>query len=164
MPYLIDGHNLIGQMPGIDLADPEDEARLTAALAAFAARTGREVHVYFDRRAPGAPRSQRQGRLHLRFVTPPRTADDAIRDHLRQLGSQAQNWTVVSSDREVQRAAHRAGARVVSSTTFSRELRAGQRGPAAADTEKPEGVQSPEELAYWEELFRLGSERDPPEG
>lgn len=164
MPYLIDGHNLIGQMPEIDLADPEDEARLTAALVAFAARTGREVHVYFDQRAPGAPRSHRQGRLHVRFVTPPRTADDAIRDHLRRLGGEARNWTVVSSDHRVQQAARQAGARVLSGAAFSRELLAGPGPGDPADAEKPEGIQSPEELAYWEELFRREGEEDPPGG
>ena len=27
MPYLIDGHNLIAQMPGLSLSDPDDEVR-----------------------------------------------------------------------------------------------------------------------------------------
>jgi len=32
MPYLIDGHNLIAQMPGFSLSDPDDEARLVLRL------------------------------------------------------------------------------------------------------------------------------------
>ena len=32
MLYLIDGHNLIGQMPGLSLDDPHDEAKLVERL------------------------------------------------------------------------------------------------------------------------------------
>ncbi len=48
---LIDGHNLIGRMPGLALSDPEDEAKLVALLKRYRARHKRDIVVVFD----GAP-------------------------------------------------------------------------------------------------------------
>jgi hypothetical protein len=36
MPFLIDGHNLIGALPDLDLDDPDDEARLVERLQRLA--------------------------------------------------------------------------------------------------------------------------------
>ena len=33
--YLIDGHNLIGQLPDLSLTDPDDEAKLVQKLTGF---------------------------------------------------------------------------------------------------------------------------------
>ena len=42
MPLLIDGHNLIGQIAGMSLADPDDEGDLVMLLRRYAtARRGR---------------------------------------------------------------------------------------------------------------------------
>ncbi len=35
MPILIDGHNLIGRMPALSLADPDDERQLLALLLSY---------------------------------------------------------------------------------------------------------------------------------
>ena len=50
MIVLIDGHNLIGKMSNIKLADVDDEERLILTLGQYRARTGRKVIVIF---APG---------------------------------------------------------------------------------------------------------------
>ncbi len=158
MPYLIDGHNLIGAHPAISLDDPEDELRLVQALQAFAGREGRSIWVYFDAAGPASPKSFRAGRVQARFVTPPRTADDAICEHLRRLGREASNWTVVSSDQQVSQTARQAGARALSSQEFIRRL-------AEADDEQPEEKPAAnltaEELETWQRLFRA---RDRDEG
>lgn len=151
MPYLIDGHNLIGQMRDISLSDPQDEERLVGLLAAWCDRRGASATVYFDRGAPGSGPTRR-GRLTARFVRPPRTADAAIEDHLRRLGRDAPQWTVVSSDREVRRAAQRAGARTVESAEFAASLRLPAPGPGS---EKPE-IPSQEEVKAWLREFRRG--------
>lgn len=152
MPYLIDGHNLIGRMRAISLSDPDDEARLVALLAAWCDRRATSATVYFDRGAPAAGGARRQGRVTVRFVRPPGTADGAIRGQLRRIGRTASNWTVVSSDREVTAAARRAGARCLQSETFAAELQTRSPGPAP---EKPEGSSS-EEVASWLREFRKG--------
>ena len=152
VPYLIDGHNLIAQVPGIRLDDPDDEARLISLLRAFCARTGRGVTVYFDHRAPGSANPPSMGGLSVHFITPPRTADEAIQSHLLRLREEARNWTVVSSDRAVQLAAQLSGARSLSSYTFTRQLLGGEILPE--ETEKPDAPSSEEEIAWWESLFR----------
>jgi uncharacterized protein len=143
MPYLIDGHNLIGAMPGRRLAEPEDEAELIALLRSFSAATGKALTVYFDRRAPGSTNPPKSGRLTVKFVSESSSADRAIRAHLARLGGEARNWTVVSSDREVMLAARQAGAKAAPSTDFLRLL--GSPRPEAPGSEKPDAPLSPGE-------------------
>ncbi len=148
MPYIIDGHNLIGKLHGIELSDPEDERRLAEELQGFAHRTRRRLTIYFDRGTPGG-RDIRAGLVSLIFVSG-RTADQAIAAHLGRLRGDARNWTVVSSDREVQAEAHAAGARVLSSEVFAKMLAdAGDQG--VTDREAP--AMTEDEIAEWEVLF-----------
>lgn len=151
MPYLIDGHNLIAQMSTIRLDDPDDEAQLCAALRLFCSRTRGQATVYFDKGRRGAQDPARAGGLSVRFATPPQTADEAIRAHLGRLRGEARNWTVVSSDAEVRRAAEHAGARTLSSREFARQVEGAWQAPGS---EKPEATPSAGEVAYWERQFR----------
>jgi predicted RNA-binding protein with PIN domain len=156
MPFLIDGHNLIPIL-GLRLTDPEDEAKLAALLQRYFARTGRQGTVYFDRHAPGGAPGTSTRHLTVRFVTPPRTADDAIRAHLTRLRQEVRNWDVVTNDQALRRDAGRAGARWLSATAFGAELRGTLH---AGSSEKPEASLSPDEVEEFERLFR---ERRPDE-
>lgn len=158
MPYIIDGHNLIACMPDIDLDDPDDEIHLIVKLRTYCARTGKGIVVFFDRRAPGVRSPSPAGGLTVRFVTPPTSADEAIQDHLRRLGREAPNWTVVSSDRAVQTAAQQAGARYLKGHTFARQLLV-EKTPTQ-ESEKPDSSLSEEEIAQWEKLFANKSGED----
>ncbi len=151
MPYLVDGHNLIGKLDWIELSDPDDERQLAEALADFCRRTQRAVTTYFDGGQPGGAHTQRLGRLTLNFVSSPRTADDAIAAHVRRLGGEARNWTVVSSDAAVQAEARSAGARVLSSEAFA-ALMTADPGGQARGRETPQ--LSEEEVAMWEAMFK----------
>lgn len=150
MPYIIDGHNLIGKLPGISLSQIDDEEQLIRRLGAFCARSGKKAEVYFDRAAPGHAGRQRSGPLTAVFVQRELTADEAIRRRLKQLGRQAKNWTVVSSDRQVQAEARAAGARVLLSEDFADLLDTKPSGTA----EKCEPSVSDEDLAWWLDQFR----------
>lgn len=152
MPFLIDGHNLIGAMPGISLTDLDDEQALIQHLAQFARRARRSIVVYFDRGSLLAPQISSVAGVKIHFVRPPRTADDALRDHLVRLGREAPNWTVVSSDGEVRSAAQQAGARVLDSQAFASELATESKD--VAEDDKPEPSLSPDEIEAWELLFR----------
>jgi predicted RNA-binding protein with PIN domain len=145
MPYLIDGHNLIGAMPGHRLEDPDDEADLIARLQRFCSASGKAVTVYFDRRSAGRGDPPRMGRLTVRFVTEASSADRAICAHLQRLRGEAHNWSVVSSDGEVATAARRAGARAVPSAAFLRQLDGPS--PRAPAPEKPDSPLTDQENA-----------------
>lgn len=151
MPYLIDGHNLIPRVPGLSLADPEDELELIKRLEAFCLRSGKRAEVFFDNAPAGQPRVQSFGPVRAEFIRAGNTADAAIRRRLRSLGRSAANWTVISSDREVQAAARQARARVLEAKEFAALLaggRAPQRHGAEGDAAVPPG-----EVEEWLRLF-----------
>jgi predicted RNA-binding protein with PIN domain len=148
MPYLIDGHNLIGKIPGLRLDDPEDEQKLVELLQAFCQRSGKDVEVYFDHSATGHARASVHGRVTARFVRSGEEADYAISRHLKRLGNAAANWTVVSSDHAVQAATRRARARVVPSETFSLDLL-----DSGSSDRRDDLKISGDELDEWLDLF-----------
>ncbi|GAB4477369.1 MAG: NYN domain-containing protein [Anaerolineales bacterium] len=123
MPFIIDGHNLIGQMPEISLKEIDDEQQLIEILQEFCFRGGRTVEVYFDNAPPGVPRARNYGRLTAFYTRTGKSADQAINERLHRLGKEARNWTVVSSDLQVQAMAKAVRAKVISASSFARQLR-----------------------------------------
>jgi len=149
MPYLVDGHNLIGAFPGLELSDPDDEHQLLRLLVRFGRATHRRVVVFFDRGRPEmGPLSRAGGMVRAHFIPPPRRADDAILDFLRGR-KDARNYTVVSSDSEIRTRARRAGAKVTASREFAREVLARLRRDVK---EKP--PEQPEDFDLWMDIFR----------
>ena len=152
MPYLIDGHNLIPKL-GLRLDSMDDEMELIAILQEFCRvermPTG-QVEVFFD----GAPAAQagtrKLGSVTAHFVRLGYSADNAIRTRLKRLGKSAKNWTVVSSDRQVQVEARAVHAEVTSSDAFAAILK-----QARNSTAKPHGERklSPKEVEDWLKLF-----------
>jgi predicted RNA-binding protein with PIN domain len=122
MPYLIDGHNLIPKL-GLRLDALDDELELITILQEFCRVERKQVDVFFD----GAPASQagtrKLGAVTAHFVPLGATADNAIRKRLKTLGRSARNWTVISSDRQVQAEARAAQAEVISSDAFAGMLK-----------------------------------------
>jgi uncharacterized protein len=154
MPYLIDGHNLIPNVAGIQLTDPDDETRLVSLLQDFCRERRKTVEVFFDRAPAGQAGTRRFGRVRAQYVREGMTADDAIMGRLAQLGKKARNYTVVSSDRQVQQAARAVHAQVLSSQAFAKGLRSLE-SPGSGDDGRGR-LLSPEEVTAWEELFRRG--------
>ena len=122
MPYLIDGHNLIPKVPGLSLSAIDDELRLVDWLQAFSQAKQKDIEVFFDLAPHGYPPNRKFGRVKAHFVRQGQTADNAIQARLLELKGDAQNYLVVSSDRQVLAAARAARARVVPSEDFAREL------------------------------------------
>jgi predicted RNA-binding protein with PIN domain len=148
MPYLIDGHNLIGRFPGIELEDPEDERKLLEVLIVFARHSRHKVVIFFDRGMPGAGPLFQAGRMvTAHFIPPPQKADDAIFNFLRGR-KDARGYTVVSSDSEVRDRARRAGAKVVPSEEFARQVLA-----LARKGEKEKPSDEPKDIEEWLHLF-----------
>ena len=152
MTYLIDGHNLVPKL-GLRLDSIDDELELIDILKEFCRIERKHVEVYFDR-APQA-RTRKLGPVTAHFVRLGMTADDAIRDRLKKLGKSAKNWTVVSSDRQVQTEARAVHAAVLSADSFAAILKR-----ARSDAPKSNGEQKTlsEEIDYW--LKRFGDKKD----
>ena len=160
MPYLIDGHNLIPKVSGISLDEVEDEMRLVELLQVFCQRNRKQTEVFFDNAAPGGVRARHYGRVLARFVQQGTTADQAIYNRLKHLRGEARNWTVVSSDRAIQAAAHAVHAQVLSSEVFAAQL---QRTPDESISDLGESADAsiaPQEIEDWLKLFGSQDEED----
>ncbi len=151
MPYLIDGHNLIPKLPGLSLRDVEDELELIERLQQFCRAHRRKVEVYFDKASPGHTGTRRFGSVTAHFVREGRTADNAIAARLRSMKKSAANWTVVSSDHEVQSEARSAHAQVISSEEFAQLM---TQAPDPAAEEKSDRPVSEQEVEEWMRLFQ----------
>ncbi len=110
----------------------------------------RQVEVFFD----GAPAPhagiRRLGTVTAHFVPLGTTADEAIRKHLKKMGKSARNWTVISSDRQVQADARAVQAEVISSDAFAVTLKQARN---AAPKPTNERKLSSQEVDDWLKLF-----------
>lgn len=158
MPFLIDGHNLIPKM-GLRLDSFDDEMALVTRLNEFcrlSRKTGLEV--YFDGAPAPQAGSRQTGLVKAHFVRAGLTADDAIRRRLRTLGRAAKNWSVVSSDRQIQAEARAARAEVIPSEQFASQVISTLRvGPPPGDKS---GAVNETELAEWLALFSEKSAKE----
>ncbi len=122
MPYLIDGHNLIGQLPDIDLADPDDEVKLVLKLRRFAGQVSKRVTVVFDNGLPaGIAKGLSTHSVQVRFASERSSADRVLRDMIRKLQNPS-GWILVSSDAEIAHQARSRRMQVISSHDFVRQI------------------------------------------
>lgn len=121
MSYLIDGHNLIGQLPDLALDDPDDEAKLVQRLIGWSARTRRQCVVVFDAGLPGGTSRMSTKTVRVVFASHTSSADKVIIDRIYK-EKNPKNWTVVSSDNGVLDIAKRQGMQITKSSEFARLL------------------------------------------
>jgi uncharacterized protein len=158
MNLLIDGHNLIGQIPTISLADPDDEAKLVMLLRSHAVRRrGRQVVVVFDHGVYGHPQQLSGYGVVCHFARSPQDADAQLIQRIQAI-ARPREWALVTSDRAVARAAADRGIKVIDSRTFAAQLAPAPRKGGALGAEKREVRMSEAELAEWMRLF--GEEPD----
>lgn len=157
MPYLIDGHNLIGQMPDLSLTDPDDEVKLVARLRRYMARHRKRGTVVFDGGLPGGlERQLSTSQVTVIFAHGGTTADAIILGRIRRT-QDASHWTIVSADRAITSVARQRRMRVVAPADFATELRA--LDVAAEDDPNP--TISPDEVDDWLRLFGQDSDYAP---
>ncbi len=111
------------------------------------------MEVYFDNAPAGTPRARQYGSVTAFFVRSNKTADQAIMERLRALKKEARNYTVVSSDRQVQKAAHANQATVMASETFIAQFIFPKSKPQLTQ-EKPDQPLDPSEIEDWLKMFR----------
>ena len=153
MPYLIDGHNLIPKVPGMSLAEIDDEAILVETLQVYYRVRRQKIEVFFDQAPPTRGGRKSTGSVVIHSVRQGKTADQAILDRLGQLGKAAKNWTVVSSDRQVRAGARDLGASLLTSEEFAAQLMAARQAAQVQQKENP-APPGPDEVDDWLRLFR----------
>jgi hypothetical protein len=160
MPYIIDGHNLIPNIPGRTLDEVDDEMRLVELLQDFCRVKRKGAEVFFDSAPPGGVAARNFGWVTARFVRRGIPADQAISRRLQQLGGEARNYTVVSSDHAVQDAGRRARAQVISAQDFAALLLQSLSGSDQPVEKQPEAGLSREEVEDWLEIFEADEDDD----
>jgi len=122
MPYLIDGHNLIAQMPGLSLSDPDDEVQLVLRLRRFAAHKRQKITVVFDHGIPGGwSRDLSTGPVKVIFAGSHTNADRVILERIREAKTPT-DIKLVSSDGAIRRAAEVRRVQVIASQDFAASL------------------------------------------
>ena len=166
MPLLIDGNNLIYALhrvgPGLGRGGL---CKLLAVLAEPGRRgllAGERICVVFDGAAPRGPlaKQMRHDRLEVMYSAP-RTADELIAERVAA-DSAPRRLTVVSSDREIRRAARRRRCKLAGSDEFADALVSAsarsERRPPAEPPEKRRGCLTPAETRAWMRELGLSEE------
>lgn len=136
MPYLVDGNNVIHALAadGVDVGR-QSLCRLLAALQ----KQGQNVRVVFDGPPPppGLARQIDETGVAVDYAEA-RSADELIVEHINA-DSAPRRLTVVSTDRELRKAARRRRCGHITSEDFARMLvEIDQRRRSAAATRPPE--------------------------
>lgn len=161
MPYLIDGHNLIGsgRVSGINLQQEDDEYRLTQWLRARQPRLGQPVVVVFDSGTPGGwSRELSGGGVTVIFAAQQRNrADQVIFERVQQEMVRA-NYSVVTNDTVLREATGSLGANTLKVDAFMTliEKRPKRKRTVRAKRQQTEPKLSKNEVEDWLRLFEEG--------
>jgi predicted RNA-binding protein with PIN domain len=160
MNYIIDGHNLISKIPGLNLSMLDDEQRLIELLNRYGQQNRGRIEVYFDGAPVGQAGARNYGRVRAHFVPARTTADDAIRMRLARLARSAKNWVVVSSDHSVQASAREAHAQVMSAEEFTRSLEAALQASPGNAVSSPDQSPTEAEVNEWLAIFKARGKQE----
>jgi predicted RNA-binding protein with PIN domain len=163
--FLIDGHNLIGQLQDLSLDDPQDEAKLTMAVKRYCMRATTKATIIFDNGLPGGISKQlSNSSVTVIFAPPGVQADALLMRRAREMGN-LNGIILVTTDRRITRLAFAYGMETMASEEFA--LLLGFR-PVEIEPEQPtqkrririvfEKDPNPrvtmDEIAYWLPIFK----------
>jgi predicted RNA-binding protein with PIN domain len=154
MPYLIDGHNLIGQLPDISLQDQNDEALLVQKLIGFTARTGKRCVVVFDYGLPGGTSRMSTRAVQVVFASQRSSADRVMMERIGKIPD-PREWIVVTSDHDVRETARKRRMKVLRSEEFA-DLMKHPPKPVVDAGEAADVHLSADEVDEWLNLFGDG--------
>lgn len=152
MPLIIDGHNLIGQMLDISLSDPHDEEKLIKRLEEYHRESGTPIIVVFDPGQAPPPAKRLRGKGIKVLFAPPGSKADTLIINLIKKSPYPKGLTIVSSDREVRRAARARRAKMITAQRFARMLSRPKRLPLTEPPVKEKGLSS-SEVKEWMAIF-----------
>jgi hypothetical protein len=148
---LIDGHNLIGQMPGMSLKDFDDEEQLVRRLRGYALRKRARIAVVFDSGVPGGKSQLLSGGGVEAIFAGSHTNADRILIERIHAEKRPQLWTLVSGDRAIQEEARRCRMRVQESADFAKLLSPPAAAGKSSPTDKPD---QEEDVSGWIDIFK----------
>ncbi len=154
MPLLIDGHNLIGQIKDLSLADPADETKLLNRLHGYYARTKDPMTVVFDPGdLPGVGRPAARPGITVIYAPHGEEADGILIRRIEREPNK-KTLTVISSDRRVLSAARLNGVQTMKAQEFAAKL--AEIGQPASKTSAPEDkpAASSSDVDYWMGIFK----------
>ncbi len=151
MPYLIDGHNLIAQLPDISLSDPDDEYKLITKIKGFIAKEGKRCVVIFDGGVPGGKVPSSHSKLDIVFASAHHSdADTLMTKRIRKLKN-ARRWVVITSDRVVLSVARRYQCQTMRASEFAKVL--ARRSPKKPESPTHERYPKEAEVEEWLGIF-----------
>lgn len=163
MPLIVDCYNVLhAEMP--QRLAGLDENGLCRALAQSPWRGDRIVVVCDGSVKPHTPAVSPVEGVELVYSGPGRSADDVIIG-LIDADSAPRSVTVVSSDRQIQKAARKRRCTVIASSRFVHLLAAGFSGQGGgAGENKPAGTLTERETQQWLKRFGVAGADDPDGG
>lgn len=169
--YLVDGHNLIGQLQDLSLDDPQDEAKLSMAVRSYCMRANKKATIIFDNGLPGGvSKALSNSQVTVIFAPSGMSADSLLMKRAREFGGLKGNYKemiLVTSDRRIERLAYAYGIETMPSEEFA--LMLGFRpveiepAPEKQETDRrylfvyekdPDPQVSIQEIAYWLPIFK----------
>jgi predicted RNA-binding protein with PIN domain len=171
--YLVDGHNLIGQLQDLSLDDPQDEAKLSMAVRRYCMRHRVKATIIFDNGVPGGvSRELSSSDVTVIFAPPGQQADGLLMRRARDVGKgkgQYGDMILVTSDRRILDLCWAYGIETMASEEFAlllgfrpveKEVEPVQPGQPAEKRvyitfeKDPDPFVSPTEIAYWLTIFK----------
>ncbi len=160
MPYLIDGSNLIGHIPGLEISDPKSKHRLVRQLSLFQEIKKTNIILVFDGHSDPELIGKKFRRKEFSLFWPDSedSADPLIK-RLIEKQTDLRHFYVVSSDREIQNFARQNKAKVLDCEEFHRLMKAVLKEHKETNAmEKEESELSPLEMDHWLSIFGASDE------
>jgi predicted RNA-binding protein with PIN domain len=160
MPYLIDGNNLVGHMPTLDLSDPGSRRRLARQLAIFRVAEKAKIVLVFD--GPVDPDlcqdEFQQKEFQILWPDMEESADSLIQKRIKKQ-TDMRHFYVVSSDREIQAYARKYKAKILSCKQFYKRLKTALKEHKKAQAMNKEDITLTSlEVDHWLDIFGASDE------
>jgi predicted RNA-binding protein with PIN domain len=147
--FLIDGYNLLHSFAR-EKTGGEARAKLVALIEVWCVQGNYRARIVFDPTG-GMKRNDQRGPVEVRNVPQGSTADEEILAALQSTGDRTQ-YTVVSNDLAIVKAAGKRGFTVLPCEEFAKLIAVKAEGPEKKDSA------SPGEVDYWMKEFGLDDE------
>jgi predicted RNA-binding protein with PIN domain len=144
--FLIDGYNLLHAVAR-GRATPEARVQLVSLIETWCRTGGYRARIVFDATG-GMKRREERGGLEIRSVPQGRTADEEILEAVSRTEDRTE-FTVVSNDLGIVKAAEKKGFKVLPCEDFARQVL--QRPDAPEKSDSASGA----EVDYWMREFGI---------